>query len=251
MLTLAQIPVSSSIKENLETVKRALRRVQDGTIVVFPEGALSGYSPENKHFIANLNFDKLQESHTYCDNIAKERNIVIVIGSVEKKDENFYNTAYIFSPDGIQTYRKVNLAFYDKKHFTAGSELPVFKLQGIKVGILMCREIMYPEQWRILAIKGAQVLIHLNNATGPEKYELWRSYLISRAGENQRYVISVNCVSREQGCPTMVVNPKGRPIIELNSNVLILKKVALDLREVNDYYLNQRRTDIVDIVDKS
>ena len=250
MITIAQIPISTDVRENLKSVKKALEQIQEGMIVVFPEGALTGYTPEKEEFISNLDFEQLEQSHSYCEQIAKEKNIVVLIGSVEKDGEKFYNSTFIFSPEGRQTYRKVNLAFHDKKHFAAGSKLPIFTLHGIKVGILMCREIMYPEQWRILAINGAQVLIHLNNALGPDKYELWRSYLISRAGENQRYVVSVNCASKERGCPTMAIDPQGKPIVEINSGKLVVKDIPIDLAEVKDYYLDQRRTDIVDIVGK-
>ena len=250
MIALGQIPVTSNIKKNLDTVKKVLDQVKAGTIVVFPEGALTGYTPEKEDFISTIDFEQLSESHTYCEYIAKQREIAILIGSVEKEGDRFYNATYIFSSEGRQTYRKVNLAFHDKKHFAAGSALPIFTLQGIKVGVLMCREIMYPEQWRALALKGAQVLIHLNNTLGPDKYLLWKSYLISRAGENQRYVVSVNCAGSGRGCPTMVVSPKGKPIVEITSDQLVVKEIDLDLGEVQDYYLGQRRTDLVDVVEK-
>ncbi len=53
----------------------------------------------------------------------------------------------------------------------------------------MCREVRYPEPWRVLATKGARVFAYVNNAIGSSQgFEVWRSHLISRAAETQRFV---------------------------------------------------------------
>ena len=68
-------------------------------------------------------------------------------------------------------HRKVNLATHERGRLAAGSELPVLQLRldggPLTVGVQLCREIVFPEQWRYLAEAGAQAFIYLTNAANP------------------------------------------------------------------------------------
>lgn len=128
---------------------------------------------------------------------AINKKIQLWVGSCLLEQEKWYNTALGFSPQGkVYRYNKVNLATHERGVFTSGSELATFPLQfkneTVNVGVQLCREVKYPEQWRWLAINNTQLFLHLNNAEGqPSEQSIWKSQLISRATENQRYVVSV------------------------------------------------------------
>ncbi|WP_180955152.1 carbon-nitrogen hydrolase family protein [Peribacillus deserti] len=115
----------------------------------------------------------------------------------------------------------------------------------MKAGIQMCREIRFPEQWRHLAVHGAEVIFYLTNVKGEDNFPVWNSHLISRAAENQRFIISSNIAASEQGCSSMAVSPKGNILTELPAGEEAVQKVVIDLTEVSDWYLSQSRMDLM------
>ena len=99
------------------------------------------------------------------------RQIHLWVGTYIQDGSQWFNAAFGFTPSGgAHQYRKINLATHERGTISPGSDLPVFELQvpeGIlKVGVQICREIRYPEQWGWLAQQGAQAILHLNNAVG-------------------------------------------------------------------------------------
>jgi predicted amidohydrolase len=169
---------------------------------------------------------------------------------------NWYNTGMCYShnKDEIFIYRKINLATHERGYFQAGAELDVFPIkinnESINIGIQLCREIRFPEQWRTLALNNADVFVYLTNAVTGNNIEVWRSHLISRAAENQRFLISSNVAHPLQHCPTMVISPNGSVLDEIISEEEQYIRLKLDLSEVSNWYLDQCRTDIVEITRK-
>ncbi|WP_346930153.1 nitrilase-related carbon-nitrogen hydrolase [Clostridium sp.] len=81
-------------------------------------------------------------------------------------------------------------------------------------------------------------------------FSVWRSHLISRAAENQRFVISSNNANENQQCPTMLISPKGQVIAEVISSELDVIKRTIDTDDISDWYLDQCRSDVVKIISK-
>jgi len=118
----------------------------------------------------------------------------------------------------------------------------------IRAGIQICRELRFPEQWGWLARGGAQIILHLNNAIGDDLFQsVWKSHLVSRAAETQRFVISANNAAPKQGSPTIAIAPDGQIIDEIVSAELGILRVELDLSKVSNWYLDQSRSDVVAI----
>jgi predicted amidohydrolase len=162
------------------------------------------------------------------------------------------NAALYCAPDGGQsTYYKVNLATSERGVFAAGDMLPVFPMrfsEGIvPVGIQICREIRFPEQWRALARQGAQVFAYLTYAANSDAPPgVWRSHLISRAAENQRFVVGANTAHTHQHCPTTIISPRGEVLYEAKPHEKSeMIRGDLDLTDIADWYLDQCRTDLV------
>ncbi len=147
------------------------------------------------------------------------------------------------------TYKKVNLATHERGVFQAGNKLTVHKLKfkngEVNIGVQLCREIHFPEQWRCLALNGADIFVYLTNAVGGGGLSVWRSQLISRAAENQRFLISSNNANMNQHCPTMLIAPDGEVIEEVVSDKLTSFKSKINLEEVSNWYINQMRNDVI------
>jgi omega-amidase len=145
------------------------------------------------------------------------------------------------SADVRRAYRKRNLAHMERPLFAAGVDLPVFISGQTQVGVQLCRELRFPEQWISLAHGGAEIFVHPNNGVARRSvFEVWRSMLVARAHETQRFVISANASRHDQHCPSVVVAPSGVVLVESPAGVTEVVRTELDLAQVGDEYLSQR-----------
>ena len=153
-------------------------------------------------------------------NIAKECGIVLVTSMFEKRAAGLYhNTAVVYEKDGsvAGTYRKMHIpddpAYYEKFYFTPGDLgfEPINTSVG-KLGVLVCWDQWYPEAARLMALKGADMLIYPtaigweSSDTDAEKSRqqtAWQTVQRGHAVANGLPVITVNRVGHE-------VDPSGQ-----------------------------------------
>jgi N-carbamoylputrescine amidase len=145
---------------------------------------------------------------------AKENHIVLVTSLFEKRAAGLYhNTAVVFEKDGsiAGKYRKMHIpddpAYYEKFYFTPGDLgfEPIQTSVG-KLGVLVCWDQWYPEAARLMALRGAEMLIYPTaigwESSDPEeeKSRQQNAWIISQRGHavaNGLPVISVNRVGHE------------------------------------------------------
>ena len=132
---------------------------------------------------------------------------VHVIVGLEERDPHdpgtIYNSAVLIAPEGILgTYRKVHLGIpLETDRFSPGDDLPVFETRLGPIGIQICYDFYNnPEQSRILALKGARLLV---NPTGrgdlPRARENLEAMTLVRAQENLVFAASANRVGDTHG----------------------------------------------------
>jgi predicted amidohydrolase len=111
----------------------------------------------------------------------------------------------------------------------------------------MCRELTFPEQWKILKKGGVQVIFHINNAI-KENDKLREKVLVSRAFENQIWVCSVNNAASPQTISSMVIDPYGKEVWLSTPQKEETHSEELDLSQVSTQYLQQERTDLIKVI---
>lgn len=154
------------------------------------------------------------EVTTMYGSLAKECGIVLVTSLFEKRAPGLYhNTAVVFEKDGsiAGRYRKMHIpddpAYYEKFYFTPGDIgfEPIQTSVG-KLGVLVCWDQWYPEAARLMALKGAEILIYPtaigweSSDTDEEKYrqrEAWITVQRGHAVANGLPVVTVNRVGHE------------------------------------------------------
>ena len=154
--------------------------------------------------------------------LAKELGIVLVLSLFEKRAPGLYhNTAVVLEKDGTIAgkYRKMHIpddpAYYEKFYFTPGDlgVEPINTSVG-RLGVLVCWDQWYPEAARLMALKGAELLIYPtaigweSSDTDDEKVRQLNAWIISQRGHavaNGLPVISVNRVGHEPD-PSMQTN---------------------------------------------
>lgn len=163
--------------------------------------------------------------------------------------------------DGTLTanYRKTHLwGAYEKSFFTPGNEfLEPFDFMGIKVSMLICFDIEFPEPARILATKGVQLLIVPTALVG---YDMTTITVPSRALENHIFIAYANRCGTDtypdgkisNFCGnSLIAAPSGHAVARASreNSELIFSVVDTDApewqREVEmNPYLTSRRTDL-------
>jgi predicted amidohydrolase len=248
-----QCPVRMDVGANLRDLEVAVTALAPQTLVVAPEGLLSGYLPK-PGFIAELDDTVTAQAVEQARALAERSQVHLVVGACIRIDGVWRNSSLYFGPKGrTWRYDKINLAQSERGDFTPGNSLPVIDIhlngRPVRLGVQMCREIRYPEQWRWLAMQRAQVIAYVNNAIGStDGYEVWRSHVISRAAETQRFIIGANNAAADQTCTTLIVAPTGRVIAEAPVGETATVTAEIDLSEVSAWVIDQARDDVVAIV---
>ena len=146
--------------------------------------------------------------------VARECGIVLVTSLFERRATGLYhNTAVVFDTDGSVAgqYRKMHIpddpAYYEKFYFTPGDQgfIPIETSLG-KLGVMVCWDQWYPEGARLMAMRGAQLLIYptaigYESSDTPEEQErqreAWTTVQRGHAVANGLPVITVNRVGHE------------------------------------------------------
>lgn len=247
-----QVPITWNIHDNVTSVKSVLEFATAEDLVVLPEGMISGYDDQLTG-LETLHPEAVTEAIDAIAEIVHERNIHLFCGTLLPDDGSWSNAAIYFSPTGgRQIYRKVNLATGERKKLIAGSQLPVFNLyfdgKPVAVSPQLCRELRFPDQWHVPARQGAKLFVYLTHAANQrESLSVWRSHLVSRAAETQRFVIAANVAHPDRHCPTMIVSPSGEVIAEALGPEPINIRASIDVEDVGNWYVDQQRSDVVRI----
>ena len=217
-----------------------------------------------------------QEDVAFWGRVAKENGVVLVTSLFEKRADGLYhNTAFVFESDGSVAgkYRKMHIpddpGFYEKFYFTPGDIgfEPVETSLG-KLGVLVCWDQWYPEAARLMALKGAKILIYptaigwFEGDSDDEKsrqLEAWVAVQRGHSVANGLPVVAVNRVGFEKDDSgvmdgikfwgnSFVFGPQGEQLFRANSTDELCKIVEIDMKRSEEVrriwpFLRDRRID--------
>lgn len=164
--------------------------------------------------LCNLAVNIPSETTDFYATLAKEAGVVLVTSLFERRAPGLYhNTAVVFEKDGsiAGKYRKMHIpddpAYYEKFYFTPGDLgfEPIETSIG-KLGVLVCWDQWYPEAARLMALKGAEILIYPtaigweSSDTEDEKERQRQAWITVQRGHaiaNGLPVVAVNRVGHE------------------------------------------------------
>ena len=210
-------------------------------------------STDNFDLAVSLSGNECQE---YAET-AKECGIVLVTSMFEKRAAGLYhNTAVVYEKDGSVAgkYRKMHIpddpAYYEKFYFTPGDMgfEPIQTSVG-KLGVLVCWDQWYPEAARLMALRGADMLIYPtaigweSTDTDAEKARqqgAWQTVQRGHAVANGLPVITVNRVGHEPDPSgqtngiqfwgfSFVAGPQGEILYQAPSDIEVETIVEIDM----------------------
>ncbi len=232
-IRLSQFAVQRELAANLQTILGVLDKSGPGEIVVFPEGALSGYEPSDDAYLDRLDAGAIEEAILQVRDRVDAAGCRCLIGSATYSRERWWNSVLWLDGSGhVERYDKSELSALDRRHFEPGPAAgEVFLADGVPIGVLACRELLFPGVWIRLKDRGARVVFHLNNAIQPQD-ALWTHLLIARAIELGVFVCSVNNAAAPQQLPSMLVAPSGRVLLQSDAQAEQVLTCPIDLAEV-------------------
>ena len=156
----------------------------------------------------------------FLSNQAKKLNLYIVSGFHEIDNNLLYNTSILIGPNGIiGKYRKIHLFMNEFDFFEKGNlGLPVYDIGICRVGMLICFDWVFPEVWRILALKGADIICHPSNLVLPYAQQAVPVHGMI----NKTFNITANRYGTERGVTfsgkSIISNPSGKTLAVAASN---------------------------------
>lgn len=195
-IALCQIPVGDDPKENLEQACAALASVPDADLALFPEATQVRFGAELATAAEPLDGPWV----TALAGAARKQGTAVIAGVFEPAPGGrVYNTAVAIDGSGALagSYRKIHLfdAFGDREsdRVAPGGAAVVVSLCGVRIGLITCYDIRFPELARALVDRGAELLVVIAAwAQGTFKEEHWVTLVRARAIENTVWVAAVD-----------------------------------------------------------
>ena len=200
----AAIQMSSTLEkaENLATAERLIRGAASAgaELVTLPElwscHGLEKVYGENAEPIPGPTTD-------FLSGLARDLGVWVLGGSILEGDssaQRLYNTSTFFDPSGemVAVYRKIHLFdvkapdrdYLESNTIAPGREIVTVKAGHSILGLSVCYDLRFPELYRLLALRGAEVLAVPAAFTLQTGKDHWELLLRARAVENQAYVVA-------------------------------------------------------------
>jgi len=246
--------VGGGVSEQLDHLADIAKRAADAgaRLLVLPEMYLTGYhiGPEA---VARLAEPVAGPSAKKAADIAQSTGIALLYGYPERgEDGRIYNAALLIDREGrtLANHRKTHLfGEIDKSAFSPGEgSSTIAELDGMKLGILICYDVEFPEPVRLLALEGVDLVLVPTALMAP--YDFIAQRLVpARAYENQLFLAYANRSGKEreltylgQSC---IIAPGGGELARAGEGeALIMADLDIerlkDSRAINTYLPDRR-----------
>lgn len=236
-------PIFGKKESNFEGVRKLLQDTK-ADLIVLPELFATGYTFTSKEEVKNLAETSQEETANFLKEISTKTGAVIVAGFIEKEDGKNYNSSIIvYKNKVINTYRKLHLFNKEKFWFSPGNKkLQVHNVNGMRIGVMVCFDWIFPEVCRTLALTGAQVIAHPSNLVMP----YCQQAMVTRCLENRVFAVTANRIGNEKRGKDNFTFTGGSQITSFDGKILSLAPkdkpylgiVEIDITKANNKMLN-------------
>jgi predicted amidohydrolase len=207
-----------NIKKCLQWLDKAVEEYQ-ADLVVFPETVTTGFdtglSADDLWDLLDVAPGKLTEQ---IQDAAKKHRVHVVWPTYRRTegDKGILNSAILIGPDGaiIGIYDKTHPFPGERRDFggwtEVGTQAEVYETELGTIGMIICYDGDFPELSRLLAVKGAEVIVRPSALL--RSYDIWYITNCARAYDNHVYMVSTNMLGPDGGGNyyfghSMIVNP--------------------------------------------
>lgn len=272
IVTLAAIQMEVKLGEKEKNIEHSLNLITEAAekgakLIVLPELCNTGYAFSTKEEVYPLAEKVFQGETVDAWTKTAEKLGVYICGGIAELDEDgirLFNTSVLVGPNGyIGRYRKLHLWNTEKYFFEPGDEgLPVFHTPIGKIGMLICYDMWFPEAFRTLALKGADLVccpVNWVDSRNEEIRNMGTNMAIVNANNNNFFVVAADRIGKERRARfpgrSIIVDPNGctcAPIASHDKEEIIIAEVDLfNSRKRNwsdtNVKIHDRRTDVYDL----
>jgi N-carbamoylputrescine amidase len=177
-------------------------------LVLFPELVVHGHCTPNTWELAEPVPDG--PSVRRLTEIARRHKLIVCAGLSEKERDIVFNTQVLVGPHGyIGKQRKLHLSRDEVFYYKGGIEISVFDVGPCKVGIVICYDNQFPEVSRVLALRGAELILMPHAG----RFKLWDDTPESEAAArsySHNFLKKYALRARENACFAMLADQVGR-----------------------------------------
>ena len=212
--------VCVDVESNLRRLREeALAAANDGaSIVVFPELFLTGYARP---------LDPQSAREIFAEVSATAPDVLFVFGSISEARRN--RVTVWSSGDQLAIYDKVHLFRPNGEHelWDAGESYVAFEWRDLRIGLMNCNDIRFPEQARALTLEGRCNLLVVPAWWPWRRDHIWCTLLQARAAENQLWVLGC-CIAGSveetefAGAGNHVFDPSGESVRTADDRTYVL-----------------------------
>ncbi len=211
---------SPKFGEKSENFKQVLDLAAGVTadLIVLPELFATGYTFTSRKEAVDLAENPEGETFAFLREIASRTEAVVVGGFIEKDVNRVFNSSAMVSSDGLlHCYRKIHLFNKEKLWFDPGNLHPgIVETGGVRIGMMICFDWIFPEAARTLALQGADIIAHPANLVLP----YCQNAMITRCLENRVYAVTANRVGEEHRGDDRFIFTGMSQITSFNGEVL-------------------------------
>lgn len=226
-IAVAQLAGGPDVRANLAAIAELVAEAARGgaQLVAFPEAVMFDFTaPAEK--IAAVGREDGPLFEAAIRDLARTSSIAIVAGMYGPGAGKLAtNTLVAYGADGTALGRYEKLHLYDAFHYRESEknqpaplkpdfgELTTFDVAGMRIGLMNCYDIRFPEMSRLLVDRGADVLLVSSGwVAGPLKELHWQTLLQARAIENTCFV-AASCQPPPLSVGhSMIIDPAGLPV---------------------------------------
>jgi len=181
-------------EENFKQVENLTRGLK-ADLLVLPELFATGYTLISRAEAVQMAESNEGGTARFLMKLSDATGAVVVGGFIEQEGDQIYNSALmVYGNSVIGSYRKIHLFYHEQFWFSPGNKpLPVYEVKGMKIGMMICFDWMFPETMRTLVLRGAQIVAHPANLVLP----YCQYSMVTRCLENRAFAITANRVGRE------------------------------------------------------
>lgn len=186
-IALCQLRSSEDTKTNLENAVKAVCE-NDADVFLFPEMFLTRYG------VSDFDREAVAESAKELENLCRTTGKAVVMGMPSFENGEIFNSLCFFSENGTVRYDKLYLADfppYNEEIFAPGSCPRTVEYKGMKFGLLICYDVMFPEIHRYYGTHGADAVLMASASAEPSEPSMER-ILPARSLENTVYTLFCN-----------------------------------------------------------
>jgi len=232
-VALVQFSRGENKSKNVDRMLSTLSEIRNVDVVCLPEAwtgrGLFLEEKERESLISSL-----------CQLAAKNGYNLLTGGLFNRRGEKIFDTCHVINREGkvIGFYDKrfPSAAFNEREFISPGNASPVFKVNSVNIGVLICVDALYPELARTLSLNDAFIIFNPSNIP-QNRSELWKHVSVTRAAENTVFYVFVNNTNtlypdgRMVKGNSIVAAPDGEVILEAGEEEKVFQ-VELDLNQI-------------------